>query len=111
MTESAWNKRIKTYAKAAHESCPEVPPDAHSHLFRHSAATGWLNDGMNVVEVQRLLGHEDVSTTMAYIDIDAPAIQEGMTPLETEEERKKTKKWHEPNAKTLLGHLGLDRGK
>ena len=109
MSEAAWDKRIKKYAAMAHESCPEVPVDAHAHLLRHSAATAWLADGMNVAEVQRLLGHEDISTTMVYIDLDTTTLQSGMEKLETDEERAKEKKWHDPGARTLLDHVGLGR--
>ena len=110
MTEAAWDKRIKAYAAIAHESCPEVPVGAHAHLLRHSAATGWLDDGMNVVEVQHLLGHADVSTTMCYVDIKAPDIAKGVASLESDEERSREKKWHDDGAKSLLDHLGLKPG-
>ena len=64
---------------------------------------------MNVAEVQRLLGHEDISTTMLYIDLDTTTLQSGMEKLETDEERAKEKKWHDPGARTLLDHVGLGR--
>ena len=64
----ALDKRIKTYAKAAHEKCPDVPEGAHMHQLRHSKATHLVaGNDINIVEVQHLLGHEDLSTT--YSDI------------------------------------------
>ena len=33
------------------------------HTLRHSAATGWLENGLNIVEVSRRLGHSSISIT------------------------------------------------
>ena len=39
------------------------------HALRHSCATNWLNDGLTIREVQELLGHESVETTMLYTHV------------------------------------------
>jgi integrase len=39
--------------------------DFDPHWFRHSAATGWLRDGVPVEVVSTLLGHSSVTVTMA----------------------------------------------
>ena len=39
--------------------------DFDPHWFRHTAATGWLRDGVSVEVVSRLLGHSSVTTTTA----------------------------------------------
>ena len=41
----------------------------HPHQLRHSAATHWLDDGMNIVQISYLLGHEQLQTTMVYLEI------------------------------------------
>lgn len=38
----------------------------HPHLFRHTLATDAINRGMPVEEVQGILGHVDINTTMIY---------------------------------------------
>lgn len=106
MSEPAWDKRIKLYASIAHETCPDVPVGAHAHQLRHAAASEWLDAGMNVVEVQHMLGHEQLSTTMRYLDIRMPAKSKAMAVLESEDDKKKARKWRNPDG-TLVGFLGL----
>jgi site-specific recombinase XerD len=38
----------------------------HPHALRHFAATGWLRSGAGLDEVRRLLGHENLTTTLRY---------------------------------------------
>lgn len=45
-------------------------PKVHPHRFRRTFATTMYKRGMNIVDIQHLLGHDDVSTTMAYIYCD-----------------------------------------
>lgn len=42
------------------------------HLLRHSRLTYLLKHGWNVVEVQSLAGHEDITTTQKYLHIALP---------------------------------------
>jgi site-specific recombinase XerD len=39
------------------------------HTLRHSFATHLLQSGVNICEVQSLLGHKNVETTMIYTHV------------------------------------------
>lgn len=47
----------------------------HPHALRHTYATGLLDRGFTIREVQELLGHEDVSTTMIYTHVNPEALR------------------------------------
>ncbi len=48
------------------------------HSLRHAAATRWMRAGMNLRDVQELLGHEDVSTTSRYLHASPEHIRSEM---------------------------------
>jgi integrase len=44
-----------------------------THVYRHSGATTYLRNHGNVKCLQELLGHENIKTTMKYVDAMGPA--------------------------------------
>lgn len=56
---------VKRLAKKA-----GIEKDVHPHMLRHTYATQLLGEGLSIREVQELLGHADVSTTMIYTHVN-----------------------------------------
>ena len=56
--------------------------DVHTHTLRHSYATHLLEDGVNIVAVQKLLGHENIETTMVYLHVCQLPEQLPQSPLD-----------------------------
>ena len=66
----------------------DVPLDLHAHQFRHAKASHWLEDGMNIVQISFLLGHEQLQTTMVYLDITTEEEAKALATLEDENDKK-----------------------
>jgi len=103
MSQTAVNKQLKKHARAAHEICGEVPLNLHAHQLRHAKASHWLEDGMNIVQISFLLGHEQLQTTMVYMDITMEQELKALATLEDENDKKVSKKWK--NAKGGLAEF------
>ena len=100
------SRLLKKYAKTAHEICPDVPLTIHAHQFRHAKASHWLEDGMNIVQISFLLGHEQLQTTMVYMDITLEQEAKALATLESENEKKIQPKWKNPSG-TLTDFCGV----
>lgn len=108
LTQPAVAKMLKKYAKTAHEVCADVPLDLHAHQYRHAKASHWLEDGMNVVQISFLLGHENLSTTMRYLDITLEDEAKALSTLEDECDQEVTPKWKNSDG-SLKSFCGLIR--
>lgn len=60
-------------------TAPDFPKTSF-HGLRHSFATTLVNKGINIKEIQRLLGHYNLSTTAIYLHA-ANGVPEGMKNL------------------------------
>ena len=69
---------VKEVAKAA-----GVQKEVHTHTLRHSYATHLLEDGMDIITLKNLLGHENIETTLDYLQIAQLESQRIFSPLDT----------------------------
>lgn len=69
---------IKQAAKAA-----KIQKEVCVHTLRHSYATHLLEDGMDIMTLKDLLGHQNVETTMEYLHIAQLESQRIFSPLDT----------------------------
>lgn len=63
MTASAVQKVLRSISE---ELCEKVNKPITPHIFRHTTATTAMQHGMPVEDIQALLGHENIETTMIY---------------------------------------------
>ncbi len=109
LSQEAIRKRLKIYASKAFESCSDVPLTLHSHQWRHAKACHWLEDGLNIVEISKLLGHESIETTMVYQNITTEQQMRALATLEDEATSAIPKKWKMEKNKGLSDLFGFTR--
>jgi integrase/recombinase XerD len=72
---------FKTCVAAARKAGITKP--IHPHSLRHAFATHLLDEGVNLLVIQRLLGHAHLKTTAVYLHLSDSAVRSTKSPLET----------------------------
>ena len=60
-----------------------ITKDVCVHTLRHTFATHLLEDGLDIISLKNLLGHENIETTMEYLHIAQLDTQKAFSPLDT----------------------------
>jgi integrase len=68
---------VKTVARQA-----AVLKEVHTHMLRHTYATHLLEDGVNILTVQKLMGHANIDSTMIYLHVCTAPDQLPQSPLD-----------------------------
>jgi integrase/recombinase XerD len=68
---------VKTVARQA-----GIIKEVHTHMLRHSFATHLLEDGVNIITVQKLMGHQNIESTMVYLHVCHTPDQLPQSPLD-----------------------------
>lgn len=61
----------------------QISKEVHVHTLRHTFATHLLEDGLDILSIKNLLGHEDIETTMIYLQIAQIETHKAFSPLDT----------------------------
>lgn len=78
-----WQIKMKRYAEKA-GFAGDTLSKATPHTLRHTRATWWLNNNLNIREVQMMLGHSNLNTTAIYTHISLKNIAGKIDDLEKE---------------------------
>ena len=108
LTQPAVSKRMKMYAGKAREVCNDVPANMHAHLWRHTSACHWRDNGINIIEIKELMGHASLTSTMIYQDVTEEQKLEAIKKLETDEMKATEKKWKLTKNQSLAESFGLN---
>ncbi|MBO7710990.1 MAG: tyrosine-type recombinase/integrase [Lachnospiraceae bacterium] len=74
MTTAGMRAAIKRICESA--GTGEMSVHVTPHVIRHTTATLALDAGMPVEQVQLMLGHSQIETTMKYIDVNRSAVMD-----------------------------------
>jgi integrase/recombinase XerD len=73
-------KQVSTAAERAIRRSGVATPSLGAHVFRHSAATAWLRQGLSLQAIGSVLRHRDVDTTAIYAKVDIGLLQQIVMP-------------------------------
>jgi site-specific recombinase XerD len=74
---------VRNVCTNARHKTPQIKKPYTPHTFRHSFATHHLEHGTNLLIIQRLMGHSDLSNTLKYLHVQQLNTKEVSNPLDS----------------------------
>lgn len=108
LSPEAVKKLLYKYGKKGHSINKGIPEKLHCHQLRHSRATHWLEEGINLMQISFLLGHAQLSTTAVYLDLSKEEAMKAMRIFEDFEDKDYINNADE-NENSLLGFAGFNQ--
>lgn len=73
---------VREICKKARYQTPKIKKHYTPHTFRHCFATHLLEQGTNLLVIQRLMGHSDLRNTLKYLHVQQLGNKEVINPLD-----------------------------
>lgn len=74
---------VREVCKKARYHTPQIKKAYTPHTFRHCFATHHLEQGTNLLVIQRLMGHADLRNTLKYLHVQQLNTAQVINPLDT----------------------------
>lgn len=74
---------VREICKKARYLTPKINKHYTPHTFRHCFATHHLEQGTNLLSIQQLMGHSDLSNTLKYLHVQQLDMNKIINPLDT----------------------------
>lgn len=80
--DSRYSQRGVQWAVQQAAKAAKIKKDMSVHTLRHTYATHLLEDGLDIVSIKELLGHERIETTMIYLHVAKNGRKAPFSPLD-----------------------------
>lgn len=108
LTQPAVSKRMKLHADKTRLTCNEASNPMHAHLWRHTTACHWRENGINIVEIKELMGYASLTSTMGHQDITDGQKREAIKSLENNVTQTMKKKRTMLTNRSLAAMFGIN---